>query len=146
MPRGGQARDGVHGTLYGMPAEGPPYMFEYRLVVWEGQWRIGFRWNRWAAPPHDASDCPQGKYTFVPLDATLYPAIIGSILPPEVRQAAIECLGPDLAGGNYPNAMQQNPNQNYHHPQHVTSPRGLLGPFHVVLNNGPGDGAYMIGW
>lgn len=114
----------------------------YKLPLkWEGKPRIAIRWNRGGG----IADIPQGSRTSVTLDAALYPAIINNILPPDVWDETRAFLGPVLSGGNYPNAMQCNPNANYRHPQHVTSPQRFLGPFRVVLNKGPGDGSYMIG-
>ena len=139
MPRGGQAWDGKVILRHDFEGGGS---YEYRLVTWENEPRIAIRWNAGGR----IANIPQGLRTSVTLDAALYPAIIEQILPLGVRDKTRQCLGPCLAGGNYPNAMQQNPNQkNYRHSQHVTSPRCLLGPFKVVSDKGPGDGAYMIG-
>ena len=110
-------------------------------ITWQDQPRIAIRWNQGGG----IGNMPPGIYTSVTLPAELYPAIIENILHPDVQGRTRGFLGPDLANGNYPNAAPQNPNQNYRHPRQVTSPRKLLGPFCVVLNNGPGDGAYMIG-
>ena len=108
--------------------------YEYSLVTWRGQPRIGFRW------------IGRGRLPRVTLDAALYPAIIANILPQARQQRARDWLGPVLAAGNYPpNSMLGNPNQNYLCPQHVLSPKNHLGLFNVVLNKGPGDCAYMIG-
>ena len=143
MPRGGQA---WHGQVIKTHAINGGGSYEYRRVTWEGQPRIAFRWNRGG----EIVDCPPGKRTSVTLPVELYPAIIENILPPNVRDETRAFLGPVLSSGNYPNAEPPNPNENYHHPQDVTSPktppRDFLGPFRVVLNNGPGDSAYMIGW
>ena len=139
MPRGGQACGGEIIKTHHFNGGGS---YEYRLVTWQGQRRIGFRWNHGG----EIVNCPQGIHTSVTLDAALYPAIIDNILPADVRDETRAFLGPDLANGNYPGAIQQVPNQHYVHPQSVTSPQRFLGPFEVVSNNGPGDGAYMEGW
>ena len=139
MPRGGQAWDGQIIRTHHFNGGGS---YEYRLVTWEGQPRIAIRWNQ----GDGITNCPAGIYTSVTLDAALYPAIINNILPPNAQGGTMAFLGPVLSGGNYLNAMQLGPNQNYHHPQEVLAPRNLLGPFRVVLNKGPGDGSYMIGW
>ncbi len=140
MCRGGQAWDGKVILKYDGFKGGGSY--EYRLVRWRNQPRIAIRWNAGGK----IANCPAEVRTSVTLDAALYPAIIKNILPPDMRDETRACLGPDLAVGNYPNAVQCNPNENYRHPQDVTSPQDSLGQFKVVLDKGPGDGAYMIGW
>ena len=137
MPRGGQAWDGevIHAHQFNGGGG-----YEYRLVAWEDQPRIAIRWN--AGP--EIANMPPGIHTSVTLPAELYPAIIENILPPDVRARTSAFLGPELANGNYP-GPGPNPNQNYIHPQDVTAPRNLLGPFKVVMDNRAGDGAYMIG-
>lgn len=138
MPRGGQAWDGEIIKAHHFNGGGS---YEYRLVTWGGQPRIAIRWNRGGG----VANMPQGIRTSVTLDVALYPAIIGQILPLNVRNQTRAFLGPDLVGGNNPNAMQHDPNQNYRHPQQVSTPQDLLGPFRVVVNKGPGDCAYTIG-
>lgn len=139
MPRGGQAWGGEVIHAHHFDGGGS---YEYRLVAWEGQPRISIRWNQGGG----IGNMPPGIHTSATLPAELYPAIIENILPSGVRDQTRNFLGPSLAGGNYPNAVPPNPNQGYRHPQDVISPQDLLGPFRVVLNNGSGDGAYMIGW
>lgn len=138
MPRGGQAWDGQVILRHDFEGGGS---YEYRLVTWEGQPRIAFRWNAGCG----IADAPQGIRTSITLGVALYPSIIENILPLGVQDETRAFLGPSLANGHDPHAMPLDPNQNYHHPQYVTSPMALLGPFGVFLNNGPGDGAYMIG-
>ena len=130
---GGQAWDGQV-IFQGSAPAGAAY--EYRLVRWEEQRRIGFRW---------IEGVPAGYRPCVTLDAALYPAIIANILLPGAQRETRAFLGPVLADGYYLDEVQEDLNAHYRHPQEVTAPENQLGPFAVVLNKGPGNCAYMIG-
>ena len=130
---GGKAWDGDV-VFHGVAPAGAAY--EYRLVRWGNQPRIGFRWIEGA---------PVGYRPCVTLDAALYPAIIANILSPEAQRETRAFLGPVLADGYYLDEKQENPHAYYRRPEEVTEPENELGPSAVVLNKGPGNCAYMIG-
>ena len=142
MPVGGQAWGGEVIFKENVLTGGS---YDYRLVKWENQPRIGFRWTAGG----DVTNCPRGKNTCITLDAALYPAIINDMLrcDPNAQQRTRGFLGSVLAGGNYPHPKPKAPVPvGYRHPENVKSPQDiLLKLVDVVLDRGPGDCAYMIG-
>ena len=133
MPRGGKAWDG---EVIAQRVSPTGETYEYRLVRWEEEPRIGFRW---------IDGAPAGYRPCVTLDAALYPAILRCVALPEAQREARAFLGPVLGAGYYLDGHKDDGGEAYRRPEEVTAPDEELGPFAVLWSGGPGDCAYMLG-
>ena len=131
MPAGGKALDGDV-IFHGVAAHGAAY--EYRLVCWEDQPRIGFRWIE-GAPP--------GYRPCVTLDPALHPAVIRCLPSAGLQREATAFLG--SAAGHCMDGRSDDPTDPYRRPEVVTAPEEQLGPWAVLLDQGPGCCAFMVG-